>query len=316
MKLLFVVPARLGDAIMLTPALARLKEVQHGCQIDILAMSTLGASAFENNPNCNTIYIFEGVEKLPFPSDAYQLIVLAHSDRESRMLDVLKAINLPIVLIEEADPEQSQPLQSLRFIDRVFSRTGKNPDHIGYQIFPSQHDFDYASSLLGNHGKMIGIHLGCHGINKGTRFLSWGKKKQHQKLWPIQSYIAFARAFYERNPDYVFVITGGENERHLADEFSRGLDLPVINITGQTSTLQTAAIMKRFSVYLTPDTGTMHLACAMEVPLIALFGPTSVKRTGPYPNHHMHRVIATDGPLSCLAPEEVLRTVELMLAAN
>jgi 3-deoxy-D-manno-octulosonic-acid transferase/heptosyltransferase-1 len=57
-----------------------------------------------------------------------------------------------------------------------------------------------------------------------------------------------------------------------------------------------AALYQRASLLVTTDTGPMHLAAAVETPVVALFGPTAPWRTGPYGRHH--RVIRTAPPCS------------------
>jgi len=69
----------------------------------------------------------------------------------------------------------------------------------------------------------------------------------------------------------------------------------VINLEGQTTLKDLAELYRRAMLLITTDSGPMHLAAAMGTPVVALFGPTDSKRTGPYgPGHHVIRE-----PLSC-----------------
>jgi 3-deoxy-D-manno-octulosonic-acid transferase/heptosyltransferase-1 len=56
---------------------------------------------------------------------------------------------------------------------------------------------------------------------------------------------------------------------------------------GETSLRELAALYKEASVLLTTDSGPMHLAAAVGTPVVALFGPTSPARTGPYGEGHI-----------------------------
>ena len=64
----------------------------------------------------------------------------------------------------------------------------------------------------------------------------------------------------------------------------------VINLEGQTTLKDLAELYRRAVLLITTDSGPMHLAAAMGTPVVALFGPTDPKRTGPYgPGHRVIR---------------------------
>jgi 3-deoxy-D-manno-octulosonic-acid transferase/heptosyltransferase-1 len=68
----------------------------------------------------------------------------------------------------------------------------------------------------------------------------------------------------------------------------------VINLEGQTTLKDLAELYRRATLLITTDSGPMHLAAAMGTPVVALFGPTDPKRTGPYGSGH--RVIRESLP--------------------
>jgi heptosyltransferase I len=61
----------------------------------------------------------------------------------------------------------------------------------------------------------------------------------------------------------------------------------VINLEGQTTLKDLAELYRRAALLITTDSGPMHLAAAVGTPVVALFGPTDPKRTGPYGSGHM-----------------------------
>jgi 3-deoxy-D-manno-octulosonic-acid transferase/heptosyltransferase-1 len=58
-------------------------------------------------------------------------------------------------------------------------------------------------------------------------------------------------------------------------------------VAGETTLRELAALYKEASLLLTTDSGPMHLAAAVGTPVVALFGPTSPERTGPYGAGHV-----------------------------
>ena len=80
-------------------------------------------------------------------------------------------------------------------------------------------------------------------------------------------------------------MTGGPDEREANLEISAGLE-GLIDLTGQTGLRVLAEFYRLMDVVVCPDTGPMHLAAAVDTPVVALFGPTAPWRTGPYGPRH------------------------------
>jgi heptosyltransferase I len=82
------------------------------------------------------------------------------------------------------------------------------------------------------------------------------------------------------------VFTGESSEGPIARIRSL-MRAPSASVAGVTSLRELAALYKTASVLLTTDSGPMHLAAAVGTPVVALFGPTSPERTGPYGDGHI-----------------------------
>lgn len=107
------------------------------------------------------------------------------------------------------------------------------------------------------------------------------------KRWPIDRFAEVARALYERNPNSVFLIFGGSDEeqqkRELADMINQQAPAIAFHITAPL--LTTAGIMKHCKLFISNDSGLMHIASALDIPTISLFGPTDERQTGPRSHH-------------------------------
>ena len=116
------------------------------------------------------------------------------------------------------------------------------------------------------------------------------------KQWPGQR---FARAAEElaAQVDATIVLLGSTAERAPAEAVRRALPTHVrlIDLVGQTSLTHLAAVLTRLSVLITGDTGTMHLAAAVDTPIVAVFGLTDPGRFGPL----TPRAIVVQGDLWC-----------------
>ncbi|MEZ4342544.1 MAG: lipopolysaccharide heptosyltransferase II, partial [Nitrospirales bacterium] len=82
------------------------------------------------------------------------------------------------------------------------------------------------------------------------------------------------------------VIVGGSGEEDLGRVIGRSLGGHSIVLSGQTSIRELMAVVKRCAIFLTNDTGPMHLAQALGVPVVAIFGSTDPEATGPVGQAH------------------------------
>ena len=113
------------------------------------------------------------------------------------------------------------------------------------------------------------------------------------KLWADEKFARLCDRL-RRELKYKVVFTGGSSDGSIAHIQSFMLQ-PSINLGGRTSLKDLACIFRRAALLVTTDSGPMHLAAAVKTPVVALFGPTSPARTGPYGAGHT--VIRTD--ISC-----------------
>jgi lipopolysaccharide heptosyltransferase I len=100
------------------------------------------------------------------------------------------------------------------------------------------------------------------------------------KRWPLDSYARLAEALVQRIQAKV-VISHGSGEHELvaaiADRCTCPVELPETRTLGQL-----AALIQRASLFVSADTGPMHIAAALNVPVVALFGPKDPVVYGPY----------------------------------
>lgn len=101
------------------------------------------------------------------------------------------------------------------------------------------------------------------------------------KLWPEENFAVLAdRLIREKNA--TVVLSGSREDRQVAGRISRLMQEHAFDWAGETSLKQLAALAKLSDLFITTDTGPMHLAAAAGAKVLALFGPTAPWRTGPY----------------------------------
>jgi len=97
------------------------------------------------------------------------------------------------------------------------------------------------------------------------------------KQWPVDRWREVARRLQEELGATV-VVTGGAGDAALARALGEGLPRPVIDLAGRLSVTETMAVIGGLDLFLSPDTGPMHMACVMGTPSVAVFGPSAAER--------------------------------------
>jgi lipopolysaccharide heptosyltransferase I len=102
------------------------------------------------------------------------------------------------------------------------------------------------------------------------------------KRWPIEHFADVAQRLAADFADVRFAILGGPDDKPLGDSLARSLSDRCLDLTGQTSLPEMIEWLRLSALMLTNDTGPMHVAAALRKPVVAIFGPTEPRRTGPY----------------------------------
>lgn len=126
-----------------------------------------------------------------------------------------------------------------------------------------------AAALLGEHRgrKLVAFQLGA---------------SQDYRRWPVDAFVRAGRVLCSQT-GHVPVLLGTAGEAHLAEEFRAQAEYPSLDLTGRTDLPTLAAVLSHVDLLLTNDTGTMHLAAGMGVPVAAIFLATAQPfDTGPY----------------------------------
>ena len=107
------------------------------------------------------------------------------------------------------------------------------------------------------------------------------------KRWPLERYRALVQKLVWDLGARVLLI-GGPGDAPMTQQLLEGLEVPagsVLDLAGKTSIGELAAQLEACSLYIGNDSSPMHLAAAVGIPVIGIFGPTSPEEYGPYPTN-------------------------------
>jgi lipopolysaccharide heptosyltransferase II len=136
------------------------------------------------------------------------------------------------------------------------------------ELWPSEEDRQYAEELLKSEWlsasqKLIGLNLSA-------------SSRWPTKHWPLSCVDKLCEELGRK--DMRLVITGTQKDIEAANCLAAMVKFKPINTCGKTSINQLAGIIKKCAAYISPDSASLHIAAAMDVPFVALFGPTDPAR--------------------------------------
>jgi heptosyltransferase I len=102
------------------------------------------------------------------------------------------------------------------------------------------------------------------------------------KRWPADHFFELVRCLSETSTDIRFAILGGAEDQPLSKAIARAAPERCLDLAGQTSLPEMVEWLRLCELMVTNDTGPMHVAAALGKPVVAIFGPTEPRRTGPY----------------------------------
>lgn len=111
------------------------------------------------------------------------------------------------------------------------------------------------------------------------------------KQWPARYFGDLAA----RLPMKAFIVAG-PSDTALAGEVERLSRGNAVSLAGKTDLRELTAVVVGAKLLISSDTGPMHIAAALDVPVVAVFGPTNPARTGPYGS--IHTTVRADAPCS------------------
>jgi len=143
------------------------------------------------------------------------------------------------------------------------------------------------------------------------------------KRWPLERFAAVVNQISAQHSQFRWQLFGAPGEKEMGEKLSAMLQAPHENLVGKTRLSELIAKLRGCQLLLTNDTGTMHLAAALGIPTVSIFGSTCPIETGPLGDRHtviQHKIECSPcferecrfGHYNCMTlvtPEEVAQAV-------
>jgi heptosyltransferase-1 len=310
LKILILKPSSLGDVIQALPVLRLLKLQLPSAEIFWWIDSAL-ASLLEGDPDLSGVVRFER-RRWAKPRYWPELLQSIHSLR-AKKFDLI--IDLQSLLRSGAigwlaNGKQFIGLDDDReganaFYDRAVPRANFHTHAVDWYLsvlpvlgFEVHQDFNWLPER-----PAVSAEVKSKWNTTGKKWIALQPGARWQnKRWPVRNFSALTTLLAARFPETHFAILGGKDDQALGETISQALPSRCLNLCGATTLPEMIEWLRLADLLVTNDTGPMHAAAALGKPLIALFGPTEPRRTGPY--GQLQNVVRIDLPCSpCLKPE-------------
>jgi len=287
-KIFVIAPSWVGDCMLMQPMLMRLVQRHPGCRIDVFAPPWT-EKLLRAMPEVHEVIVN------PFPHGALQLIERYRLGKQLRAARYDQAVVLPNswksalvpffahtplrtgfvgesrhVLLNDARKldKQKLPLMVERFAQLAEDKCGEIPRPLAnpqLAIDAAQRDSALRKLNLALEQPVAAF---CPGAEYGPA-----------KRWPAACYADIAQRL--RRHGYAVWLIGSAKDKPVADEINQFAGGQCINLCGRTDLGDAIALLSCAQLVISNDSGLMHLAAALDRPLLALFGSSSPQFTPP-----------------------------------
>ena len=294
-RILIVRAGAIGDTLMATPLVRAVRQTYPECHLVFLC-SAAAHDMVRYNPHID--------QTIPI---AYRHLPAWLSSEKSRIHHTLRALDLDWALVLESHPsfielvrkggarriiaysgdEHAEGFEPARFDPRKHSI--ENHLELARPLRLRLVEFQMELNNQPETTKTVARRLQSAGIQPGDCLVGihagWGGRTRtpnqtRLRSWPPARFAEVVRWLVEGRGARV-VLTGSADDRPLTRFIARAAGVPCLDLAGQLSLLELAALIGRLNAYLTVDTGPAHMAAALGAPLVTLWGPGIFEQTAP-----------------------------------
>jgi len=287
-RVLIVLPNWYGETLFATPFLRALRQ-----QVPTAFIATLGRPPCReillHNPHVNELLEYDERGAHRSLAGKWQVIQALRQRRFETAFVLRKSLSRTVMLCAAGIPMRigfANPKSGWLLTHRVpvaDSQRHKASTYlplleaVGLSVLPGPYEYTVSDEERRATRQWLNAHGSVNG--RPLIILHPGANWPH-KRWAPERFAALADRFVESSRVQV-VITGGPSDAPLAETIKRAMQHPAIVVAGQTTLRQLAALLEQAQVVVSNDTGILHIAAALQRPVIALYGPTSPALTGP-----------------------------------
>jgi heptosyltransferase-2 len=296
LEILVVQTAFLGDAVLTTPILSALKNALPSCRVTLLCTPET-RDVFTENKNMDEILVMDkkgkdrSIRSLwrwgQYLRGKYDMAILPHRSFRSALLTALAGIPKRVGFANsqgrmfltdrvDFDWKMHDAERNLRLLEplgiRGVTPSVKVNSSADWRALASAHE--------------LNENVPWVGMNPGS---VWATKR-----WLPEGFASVADELIREMKGQVLLF-GSEKDRPAVEAVTHAMKETPVNLCGKTDLKVLSALIARCRLFVTNDSGPMHLASAAQVPVVAIFGPTT-RELGFFPYGPKSTVVELDMP--------------------
>ena len=301
-KVLFFKPGAIGDLLQALPALKALKEKFPAAHVTVMVSPGL-ESLIQGTSVADRVQVFDKSKFKKRLKDFIDFAVQLRAERYDLFVDMQTSVRslvlrrfskAAVVLVyrkqRKYGPTGARLHAAENFMDTLLPLGIANP--VVEIKLPLKPDAIHA----------VGRFLADRGVDRTKPLIALNcsvGEARPARNWFSERFAALAdRLVKELNTTVIFV--GGGQDRELVGKVMAAMNEKAISAAGELSLEHSAALLAQCACLVSSDTGPLHLATAVQTPVVGLYGSTDPRRTGPIGRGH--RVLIKELP--CVPCEE------------
>jgi heptosyltransferase II len=274
-KILIILPNWLGDAVMATPAIEALCVIYPDAELTLVG-SYVSIEVLKHHPQCKRHTVDETkkggnrfINTYRFAQElgVHDLAITFRNQLHSSLL---------LFWSGSANTAGRKSWHSTLLLKHPIKPS--HPSHLVEQYRDIAQSLSNAPLVIGN----LQLHIPPHRYTRPTLGINPGATYGSAKRWYPQKFAEVAHAYSDR---YDILLFGGPNEVGMANDIeSRLKGVNLTNFAGKTSIAELCSLLGGLDLFITNDSGPMHVAAAYGVPTVAIFGPTRHLETSQWMN--------------------------------
>lgn len=321
-KILIHALVNLGDVVLSTSAAALLKKICPNVHITMMVRHFAKEIVF-NNPVIDDYIIFDYKSKGKSYREMWKMVKQLRGGHYDVCISLDRKLRPALLTYLARIPERVVPERIFdnkpSYIVKLYTNVISMPPMFLHQ--PQAENFQTVVrgwlDVNDIHAKpVIGIPMAKNEQNAEKLMAKLENGKKHialcvkgsfpLKTWPKEHFVKLMdklRAHYDAD----FFIIGTAGDREYGDEVIQEAYVPVQNFCGDTSLMDLVEVFKRSFLFVSVDTGSLHIASTTDVPIVAMYGCGPADRWPPLTTNS--RVVASNEPCSpCHIPAELCPT--------
>lgn len=323
-KILILALSGIGDALMFTPALNFIKEAEPNAIVDVLVMFKGVKDIYNRIGLANNVIFFDFMKEGAFKSlkfifslrnnynysinvypsnrKEYNIISFLIGAKKRGAVEYLRCFNSEFGFLNNYRVKEDDLLhnveENIKICEKLLNKKAEIISPLILKL--NSEDEKFASEYIAQNNLqnklIIGIHAGCSLL-----------KNHIKRRWEPEKFIQLSKRLIDEKNAHILLF-GGSDENELKNLIKTEVNSTNVIIVKSSSLTQSAAIMKYCSLFISNDSGLMHIAAAMQTKLIPVIGPTSLNYIHPWKCDYKPATIALEcapcfiyspRPLSC-----------------